>query len=64
MTEAETVNRRWWQGLAITALVLGITAFFPGCCLAGFYGNWIWRSSQSSSVMGMKGAGSGMATSV
>ncbi len=28
-------------GMGITALVLGIIAFFPGCCLSGFYGNWI-----------------------
>ena len=29
------------KGLAIAALVLGIVAFFPGCCLSGFYGNYI-----------------------
>ena len=29
------------KGLAITALILGIAAFFPGCCAAGFYGQYI-----------------------
>ena len=28
-------------GMGITALILGIVAFFPGCCLGAFYGNWI-----------------------
>ncbi|MAJ46181.1 MAG: hypothetical protein CMJ57_02505 [Planctomycetaceae bacterium] len=29
------------KGLAIAALVLGILAFFPGCCMSTFYGNYI-----------------------
>ena len=29
------------RGLAIAALVLGIMAFFPGCCASGFYGQYI-----------------------
>ena len=29
------------KGLAIAALVLGIMAFFPGCCASGFYGQYI-----------------------
>ena len=50
------------KGLAVAALVLGITAFFPGCCLAGFYGNWILAIlAIVFGVMSMKGAGSGMA---
>ena len=63
MTEAETGGTGGGgKGFAITALVLGITAFFPGCCLAGFYGNWILAIlAIIFGVMGMKGAGSGMA---
>ena len=29
------------KGLAVAALVLGIMAFFPGCCASGFYGQYI-----------------------
>ena len=50
------------KGLAVAALVLGITAFFPGCCLAGIYGNWVLAIlAIVFGVVGMKGAGSGMA---
>lgn len=29
------------KGLAIAALILGIAAFFPGCCASGFYGQYV-----------------------
>ncbi len=50
------------QGFAVAALVLGITATFPGSYLAAIYGNWVLAIlAIAFGVVGLKGAGSGMA---
>ena len=50
------------KGMAIAAMVLGIAAFFPGCCLAEFYVNYIL--AVIAIILGVKamgGPGGGMA---
>lgn len=50
------------KGKAVASLVLGITAFFPGCCLAGLFINYVLAIlAIIFGVMGIKGPGRGMA---
>lgn len=50
------------KGMAIAAMVLGIAAFFPGCCLAGYYLNFVIAViAVILGVMAMNGPGRGMA---
>ena len=50
------------KGMAIAAMVLGIAAFFPGCCLAGFYLNFVIAIiAVVLGVKAMNGPGRGMA---
>ncbi len=51
------------KGKAVTSLILGITAFFPGCCLAGLYINYVLAAlAIIFGAMSIKGSGRGMAT--
>ena len=50
------------KGMAIAAMVLGIAAFFPGCCLEGLYLNFVLAIIAI--ILGAKamgGPGAGMA---
>ena len=50
------------KGMAIAAMVIGIAAFFPGCCLSAFYLNFVL--AVVAIILGVKamgGPGRGMA---
>lgn len=51
------------KGKAVASLVLGITAFFPGCCLSALFINYILAIlAIIFGAMSIKGPGRGMAT--
>ena len=59
---ASETQKSGGKGLAVAALVFGIIAFFPGCCMAAFYGNYVLAIlAIIFGAMSMKGPGSGMA---
>lgn len=66
LTDAPTSNagsQDEGKAKAVTSLILGITAFFPGCCLAVLYVNYVLAAlAIIFGAMSIKGPGRGMAT--
>ena len=57
------VGQSQGKGMGIAAMVLGITSFVPGCCLAGLYINYVLAIlAIIFGAIGRKRPGRGMAT--
>ena len=57
------VGQSQGKGMGIAAMVLGITSFVPGCCLAGLYLNYVLAIlAIIFGAIGRKRPGRGMAT--